>query len=398
MKMRTEPGCTLALVLAAAGSSSRMGTKGKKEYLPLKRGTVLSESARAFLEAADFAQVIVSIPQGAEREARNAFFSDPDMHALLKNANLIFTEGGSTRQESVFRALLKISSEHTAVLIHDAARPFVSKEIIQSVISAACAYGAAAPVIAPVDTQKELAPDGTIARHLARKSIGAVQTPQGFLSGPLIACHRKAAQQGLECTDDTEIWDAFPELTGGKKVFCTKGSAENRKITFSQDMEERQEMRIGIGTDMHRLTDGRALVLGGVRIPCEKGELGHSDGDVLLHAIADALLGAAGLGDIGSYFPPEDPEWKDADSALLLKKIWSDIKKAGWTLNNLDCVIEIEQPKILPWRQKIRESVARILEAETESVFVKAKTNEKLGAVGAWEAARACCVCLLAQK
>lgn len=154
-------------------------------------------------------------------------------------------------------------------------------------------------------------------------------------------------------------------------------------------------IRVGLGYDKHVLTEGRKLILGGVVIPFEKGEAGHSDGDVLLHAITDALLGAAGLGDIGSYFPPSDPQWKDADSALLLKKCWQDVKNAGWDLGNLDCVIALEKPKFLPFRDQVRESIANILEVSKNQIFVKAKTGEKLGDIGQGRAVEVWSVCLL---
>lgn len=154
-------------------------------------------------------------------------------------------------------------------------------------------------------------------------------------------------------------------------------------------------IRVGLGYDKHVLTEGRKLILGGVIIPFEKGEAGHSDGDVLLHAITDALLGAAGLGDIGSYFPPSDPQWKDADSALLLKKCWQDVKNAGWDLGNLDCVIALEKPKFLPFRDQARESIANILEVSKDQIFVKAKTGEKLGDIGQGRAVEVWSVCLL---
>lgn len=154
-------------------------------------------------------------------------------------------------------------------------------------------------------------------------------------------------------------------------------------------------IRVGLGYDKHVLTEGRRLILGGVVIPFEKGEAGHSDGDVLLHAITDALLGAAGLGDIGSYFPPSEPQWKDADSAMLLKKCWDDVKNEGWSLGNLDCVIALEKPKFLPFRDQVRESIAKILEVDKEQIFVKAKTGEKLGDVGQSRAVEAWSVCLL---
>lgn len=384
------------LVIAAAGSSSRMGLGKKKEYLPLKKGTVLSESVRAFIEASDFSEVIVSIPKDGEQEAKAALLADKELKSLLKNTTLTFTEGGATRQESVFKALCKAKNKNSIVLIHDGARPFVSKKIIQDVISKAQEFGAAVPAIQPVDTQKEIAPDRTISRHLVRKNLGAVQTPQGFLLEPLIECHKAAFQKKLEFTDDTEVWDAFPNFTGGKKVHIVEGSEKNKKITFIQDISKETKMvHIGIGTDLHRLVEGRKFILGGIEIPSEKGELGHSDGDVLLHAISDSLLGASGMGDIGSYFPSENPKWKNADSAELLKKIWADIKSAGWTLGNLDCVVETEKPKLLPWREKIISSISCILETTSEKIFVKAKTNEKQDAVGEGNAIKAYCVCLL---
>jgi 2-C-methyl-D-erythritol 4-phosphate cytidylyltransferase/2-C-methyl-D-erythritol 2,4-cyclodiphosphate synthase len=203
----------------------------------------------------------------------------------------------------------------------------------------------------------------------------------------------------LDCTDDTQVWDSYPELTGGRKVHIVEGDIVNKKITYQDDLPDqtRPEIRIGMGTDLHRLVEGRRFLLGGVEIPAEKGELGHSDADVLLHAITDALLGASGLGDIGSYFPPEEAKWKDADSSLLLKQVWADVRKEGWRLVNLDCVVEFERPKFLPWRQKVIESVASILGVSKEQVFVKAKTNEGLDAVGSSLAIKAYCVCLLSR-
>ena len=154
-------------------------------------------------------------------------------------------------------------------------------------------------------------------------------------------------------------------------------------------------IRVGLGYDLHRLIEGRRLILGGVVFDFEKGEDGHSDGDVLLHAVTDALLGAAGLGDIGSYFPPEDAKWKDADSAELLRAVWKDVQAAGWSLVNLDCVIKLERPKFLPKRRNVILSIARILGVEENQIFVKAKTGEKLPPVGTSEAVEAQVVCLL---
>ena len=154
-------------------------------------------------------------------------------------------------------------------------------------------------------------------------------------------------------------------------------------------------IRVGLGYDLHRLIEGRKLFLGGVEFDFSKGEQGHSDGDVLLHAVTDALLGASGLGDIGSYFPPEDEKWKDADSKVLLKKVWEDIHNTGWNIINIDCVIKLEKPKFLPKRQDVINSIAQILEIESTNVFVKAKTGEKLPPIGTSQAVEAEVVCLL---
>lgn len=154
-------------------------------------------------------------------------------------------------------------------------------------------------------------------------------------------------------------------------------------------------LKIGLGYDLHRLVEGRKLILGGIIIPFEKGEDGHSDGDVLLHAITDSILGASGLGDIGSFFPPEEAKWKNADSAELLKTVLKKVYDDGWRINNIDCVIKLEKPKFIPYREEVIESIAKILEVNKEQVFVKAKTGEKLPPIGTSEAIEAECVCLL---
>lgn len=156
-------------------------------------------------------------------------------------------------------------------------------------------------------------------------------------------------------------------------------------------------IRVGLGYDIHRLIEGRRLLLGGVELPFEKGEDGHSDGDVLYHAITDAILGASGLGDIGSFFPPDDMKWKDADSAELLKTVMQKVRDAGWHIENLDCVVKLEKPKFIPYRQQVIESIARTLDVAPDQVFVKAKTGEKLPPVGTSDAVEATVVCLLSK-
>ena len=435
----------------AAGSSSRMGELGKKEYLPLNGGSVLSEAALVFLKTKMFSTLLVVHPKNGLAAAKKAFYKNPLVAELSQGVNVIFTSGGDTRQQSVFNALKALEKAGIngsqalkpprLVLIHDGARPFISQSLVKKTVSAALKYGAAVPALQPVETQKEMDSSSKIARHLKRSSLAAVQTPQGFLFPEILECHKNAAKEkGAAFTDDTEIWDKYSD----KKTRVIPGEPGNIKITYPKDVtagldgqrsQERSEIissskiseatyrsyrkaaggrnlgqeencvpnqeaaapafRIGLGTDLHRLVKGRKLILGGVVLPYDKGEDGHSDGDALLHAITDALLGAAALGDIGSYFPPEDDKWKDADSAKLLQAAWKDVRAAGWELQNLDCVVKLQEPKFLPHRQKVRQSIARVLGVDVSQVFVKAKTGERVGPVGLCQAVETEAVCLL---
>ncbi len=402
--MTTKKISNLSVILTAAGSSTRMGGKTKKEYLPLESGTVLSTSLKKFLKATDSILYVITCPEGGIKEAEKAVFCDPEVAALLEEKPLtkvVFTEGGKTRQDSVFCALKKISetAEKEVPLftaIHDAARPFISEELITRTLEAAVKEGAAFPGLEPVETQKQIDENGMIVSHLKRSQLISVQTPQIFRFEEILEAHRKASSDGYPYTDDTEIWGRYVG-----PVASVKGDSANIKITYPKDYsetsepKERKMIRTGIGYDLHRLVEGRRLVLGGIEIPFDKGEDGHSDGDVLLHAITDSLLGASGMGDIGSYFPPEDAKWKDADSKFLLKTVWNDIKKAGWELENLDCIIKLEKPKFLPFREKVISSIAEILEVDNSQVFVKAKTYEK---TGNWEnQIEASAACLLSR-
>ena len=403
-------GKNVAVILTAAGSSSRFGTGKKKEWLPLKSphvhntyGTVLSCCAESFLlffaEQNQFklSQLIITIPPSEHELARQALFASSYVKSALQKYAIepIFVEGSDTRQKSVFCALDYLHSGANMcdiVLIHDAARPFVSKSIVQTVIEKAYSCGASVPAIMPVDTQKETDFDGKIIRHLDRTKLAAVQTPQGFLFPQLYEAHKKASVDGISYTDDTAIWANYES-----DVYVVDGAAENIKITFRHDMEKKIEYRTGLGYDLHKLVENRPLLIGGVLIPFEKGEEAHSDGDVLLHAITDCLLGGAGLGDIGEMFPPSDMAWKNADSKDLLKTAWVRVQEKGWAIENIDCVIQLEKPKFIPWRQKVIESIAAILEIDSEKVFVKAKTGEGLGDIGTSNAISVQAICLLSR-
>ena len=371
-----------AVVIVAAGASSRMGEGIRKQYRPLGGGTVLSEAVKPFLKALDCRMLVIAIPfDEDESHAREALSADAEIDELLHTKPL-FVRGGATRQSSVKIALEAAAKNNPPgiVLVHDAARPFVTEKIIVSTAQAALEHGAAVPAIPPADTQKIINAEGFIVEHLKRERMAAVQTPQAFDFMRLLASHRKAENDGKAYTDDTEIWAKYEG-----DVMTVEGSPENRKITYAGDMHT-QTFHTGLGYDMHRLISGRKLMLGG-----------GVDGDVLLHAVTDALLGAASLGDIGSFFPPEDDAWKGADSVFLLKTVWEKIRKHGWKLVNMDCVLKLERPKFLPYRAQVIESIARALSVENDSIFVKAKTGESLGDVGKGEAVEAWCTCLLAK-
>ena len=402
------------VILAAAGTSSRMGGE-KKEFRALSESagdSVLARSVSAFLPFMP-SRIVITLPEdnfdAHKKRAENLLCASVafDERALQ---TIAYARGGKERSESIFNALCFLAQneppekkDNAVVLIHDAARPWLDSALIERVLQAARQHGAACPAISPVDTIKESGGDGFILRHLERSKLFCAQTPQGFWFTPLLRAHH-AVHGDAEHTDDTEIWDEFA-AKGGAHNPCAlvEGLLTNSKITFPADLDAKDRaacehlraFRTGFGYDVHPLVQNRALVLGGVVIPFDKGEAGHSDGDALLHAVTDALLGAAALGDIGSFFPPDDAAYKDADSRDLLRAAWNAVTRARWRLENLDCVIELEEPKFLPHRDAVRQSIADVLDVSCERVFVKAKTGEKMGEVGRGEAVKAWAVCLL---
>lgn len=427
----------VALIIVAAGSSTRMGGKIKKEYLPLKNGTVLSEAALPFLKSNKISSIVIVCPNENDPDAQKAFYSNPEIKSLTQNITVSFIKGGTTRQQSVYNALMflsgtdknitsnasnpsdknissntlnlsdkNISSNTRApdfVLIHDGARPFLTASLVDASINNTIKYGASVPALTPVDTQKEIDENGFIVRHLTRKNLGAVQTPQGFAFDKILSAHKKALEDKKEYTDDTEIFDIYST----EKTFVFKGEETNKKITYKDDINSQQNIssksgapkmiRTGLGYDKHRLVENRKLIIGGVEIPFEKGEEGHSDGDAVLHAVTDAVLGAAHLGDIGSYFPDTDPKYKDADSKKLLSFAWNDVKNAGFELENLDIVLILQSPKFLPYRDAVIKSIADTLGVSEDKVFIKAKTAEHLGDAGNGLCLEVYATCLLSK-
>ncbi len=275
--------------------------------------------------------------------------------------------------------------------IHDAARPFVSQAVITRALEAAAQTGAAAPAVPVKDTVKVAAPDGRVQATPDRSTLFAVQTPQCFdRARYLQAMERVRGPQASAVTDDCSLFEL-----AGFAVQLVEGDYANAKITTIEDLKGENKMRIGHGYDVHRLVEGRKLILGGVDIPYEKGLLGHSDADVLLHAVSDALLGAAALGDIGGHFPDTDPRYKGADSLELLRQVGLLLKQAGYTVSNIDATILCQAPKLAPHIPAMRQNIARVLDLPADAVSVKATTEEKLGFTGAGQGIAAHAVALI---
>lgn len=395
-------------VITAAGASVRFG-EGKKELFQLHDGrTVLQTAIEAFFTLPELDGIVITCPPGSESTIKKSLGANFLSKARSRLANeLIFCPGGPQRQDSVFNALTllvnlvsqtNVQPDSTLVLIHDGARPWVSQNLVGAVAKVAREKGACIPLLDLADTPKIIATDGTIAQHPDRARIRAAQTPQAFALGPLYAANLLAIQDQAYFTDDSALWDRYIG-----KVYYISGERDNKKITFKEDIpamqnSEPEKMRIGEGWDIHPLVPGRPLLLGGVQIESPLGEDGHSDADVLWHAIIDAVLGAAGLGDIGAHFPPSDHAWKGADSSRLAKITAKLVREASFAIINIDATVILESPRLGPYKEAIRTQIASVLEIPGNCVSVKAKTAEKFGAVGAGIAIEARAVALLAQQ
>ena len=294
--------------------------------------------------------------------------------------------GGAQRAESVANGLAAIGGDGL-VAVHDGARPFVSDEIICETIAAAAVSKAAIPCVPVKDTIK-MAADSVVEKSLPREKLYITQTPQVFD----IESYRKllAENSDFSVTDDAQLFEK-----AGYSVAVCRGSYENFKITTIDDIKKETKMRIGHGYDVHKLVENRKLILGGVDIPYEKGLLGHSDADVLAHAVSDALLGAMALGDIGKHFPDTDPQYKGADSLYLMSCVKKLLDEKGAKIENVDATILCQRPKLAPHIITMRENIARTLGIDTDRVSVKATTEEGLGFTGSGEGIAVHAVCLV---
>ena len=368
----------VSAVLVAAGSSTRMGFD--KLSFDLGGETVLRRSIRAFEECPLVDEIV--LVAGKNRE-----YVEAQAKTCTKPVQVV--QGGATRAESAKNGVLAARGELVAV--HDAARPFVSEAVIESVVKAAARCGAAAPAVPVKDTIKQATRgDGktvpaecVVADTPDRSTLYAVQTPQCFdRAAYLAALDELDEEKARLVTDDCSLF----ELTG-RTVQLTQGDYANLKITTREDLprpeqKEEKKMRIGHGYDVHRLVEGRKLILGGVEVPFEKGLLGHSDADVLAHAVMDAVLGAAALGDIGQHFPDTAKEYEGADSLVLARRVAEIMKEHGYRIENIDATLLCQRPKLASYIPAMRQKLADAFGMDMDAVSVKATTEEHLGFTG----------------
>ena len=357
---------SVTAIIVAAGVSRRMGFDKLSYRLPDGR-TVLETSCALF--AAHPAVDELVLVAGGNRPQCEAIAA-----ACPKPCTVV--QGGATRADSVRSGLAAAKGQ--LVAIHDAARPFASAEIITAALQAAAESGAAAPAVPVKDTIKIADQDGKVVATPDRAMLYAVQTPQCFDRALYLqALEAVSGEKASLVTDDCSLFEL-----ASLPVTLTAGDYANLKITTKEDLQKEKTMRIGHGYDVHRLVEDRKLILGGVEVPYEKGLLGHSDADVLLHAVMDAVLGAAALGDIGQHFPDTDPAYKGADSLALTREVAKIIAAHGYKVGNIDATILCQRPKLAPHIPAMRQNIADAFGLPLDAVSVKATTEEHLGFTG----------------
>lgn len=379
-------------VLLAAGNSTRMGGSRSKVLEELGGRPALCRS----LEVLDCCPLIGEICLVCREQDRADML--PLTSGLATPVQVV--PGGAQRQDSVEQGVEALTGPWEYVAIHDGARPLVTDEVLAAVCRDAMAHGAATAAVPSKDTCKLADEVGFVAATPARDRLWAVQTPQAFSLALYREALGKARAAGQSYTDDCQLIEA-----AGGSVKLTMGDYRNIKLTTPEDLLAaraylggeggKKTVRIGYGYDVHRLVEGRKLILAGVEVPFEKGLLGHSDADVIAHAVADALLGAAALGDIGHLFPDTDPRYAGADSLKLLGEVCRLLREKGFSIGNIDATLLAQRPKIAPHIVQMRENLAAACGIAVGQVSVKATTEERLGFTGREEGMAASAVCLL---
>lgn len=375
---------SVALVVVAAGRGARLGADRPKQYLLCAGRHLLAHTLEALLANRLFSAATVVIHPD-DREFYDAALSGLPESVL--SALTPPTFGGSTRQESVRAGLEAIAAARPdIVLIHDAARPFASRELVARAVAAAETHGAAAPGLRLADTIKQVDGDSRVLGTPPRSALRAVQTPQAFRFPLILEAHRNAAAAAVaDLTDDVAIAE-----WAGAPAFVFEGDPDNFKVTTMPDLTAAEsrlsgratETRVGQGFDAHAFADGDHVWLCGVRLPHTHTLAGHSDADVALHALADAIYGALSDGDIGAHFPPSDPQWKGAPSHIFLAHAAERVRARGGLIVHLDATLVCEAPKVGPHREAMRARVAEIAGLDAGRVSIKATTTERMGFTG----------------
>jgi len=374
-------------VIVAAGRGERAGqsTEGPKQYRRIGGEAVLARTLRVFARCSAIEKIIVVI------HADDGSLYENAIHENSSNVRVVI--GGPTRQESTRLGLLALKDDAPHyVLIHDGVRPFIGQDLLTRIFDNLTPTEGVLPALAVSDTLKQAASDGTVKTTVPRAGLFSAQTPQAFPYTPILNAHEQAFLSGRsDFTDDASIAEAY-----GLVVRIIEGSADNTKLTWAKDIELadkrlRQGMtsfpdiRTGNGYDVHSFEPGDHVTLCGVAIPHNKKLNGHSDADVALHALTDALLATRGAGDIGTHFPPSDPQWKGAASHIFVEHAVKIVREAGGRIANADVTIIAEEPKIGPHRPAMTQAMATMLGISHDRVSVKATTNEKMGFVGRGE-------------
>ncbi len=379
---------SVGVIIVAAGRGVRLGASVPKQLLEISGRTMLRWSVDAFDGHPAVRHIVVVLPE--ELVERGAALVGATRRPCT------FTAGGELRTDSVRLGLSRLADDVDLVLIHDAARPFVDRALVDRVIAGAAEFGAAIPGVPARDTVKRVDVERKmIVETLPRREIWLAQTPQGFRRAVI----ERAMQEAGRRQDATD--DALLAEWAGQPVQVVEGDERNMKITTQDDLQAARAAaagapRVGTGYDLHRLVDGRALVLAGVEVAADRGPDAHSDGDVVCHALTDAILGAAAAGDIGQHFPNTDVRWKDAPGLDLLARAVGVVRAQGWDVSSADVTVVLERPKLVPHVSEIRARLAGVLGVGVEAVGVKGKTNEGVDAVGRGEAIAAHAVAVLA--
>ena len=389
---------TIALI-TAGGKGERMQSPTAKQFLLLGGKPILAQTIAVFEACPVVDEIFVIVPQDEMAKVQKDIVEKYQYKKVLK-----VVRGGRIRQQSVWNGLRAIKSDCSWVVVHDGVRPLITPQLIEAGLREARQTGAASVAVPARDTVKRLAPGGKL-QTLPREEIWLAQTPQIFEFSLLCRAHQKASQEKFTGTDDASLVERL-----GQAVSLVPGNCGNIKITTPEDLTIAETLikkgekspvispfRVGLGYDVHRLVPERALILGGIEIPHSLGLEGHSDADVLAHALGDALLGAAGLGDLGRHFPDSDPQYKGVSSLILLKTILSRIRSEGWKIGYLDSTIVAQQPKLADFVPSMRQALAESLQISADQIHIKATTTEGLGFCGRREGIAAYAVALLNQ-